>query len=303
MNIQHLIPGGDWKYNGEYVIRCPYCGDAKTHNHLHINVSEKVFHCFHCGEGGYLQKLFRKLGIQAVLDLDSPSLPPETPSELQFKDFFPIVTSHHTCSNLARNYLEKRGITTDEMFAYDMRITTYEDSPWYGRVLIPVMEHSRMVCVVGRSYLEFIKPKYLYPRRGETLLTAGETLYMPRDIESSRFQGVVIVEGVFDALSVARKALDFYPVSILGKHLNWPQRAKILRFHRDSPLLVMLDADALEDSLKLAKDLASYDRKVYLALLKQGDPDTATSEELAQAIEESRSFSFETEQYLRLGKM
>ena len=63
---------------GEYPMRCPWCGDSRRHPnkaHLSINVQKGLFHCFRCGRGGKLS--FEQMTqIPDLLD-SMLSLPPE----------------------------------------------------------------------------------------------------------------------------------------------------------------------------------------------------------------------------------
>ena len=60
LNIEQIFPGGEWKNEDEYIIRCPICGDHRTHNHCHLNPQKGVYHCFYCGEGGSLARLIKE---------------------------------------------------------------------------------------------------------------------------------------------------------------------------------------------------------------------------------------------------
>lgn len=305
MNIQNLIPKGEWKSTGEYVIRCPFCGDSKSHNHCHINVIEKIFHCFFCGEGGHLGKLFRKLGLDLPTEPHDRVPLERTPVDtLDFEQFQPLWADMNPHASMARDYLQKRGFSIEEIREYDLRITHSTDNKWYGRVLFPVKEEERIVCTVGRAYLEFIQPKYLYPHRGETLLTAGESLYAPAGMNPGPMKSITLVEGVFDAISVVRNLFpETLPIALLGKILKEPQLYKILKYPENIDITVMLDADAPEDNLRVAKQLSAYNRPVWVATIKGGDPASVPPEEVERAWRFSQRFSFDLEMEMKLGRM
>ena len=52
-----------------WVFRCPYCGDSKTENHGHLNVSKNmpVFRCVRCGQGGHIKQLLDHLNANDVI--------------------------------------------------------------------------------------------------------------------------------------------------------------------------------------------------------------------------------------------
>lgn len=305
MNIQTLIPNGQWKSNGEYVIKCPFCGDSKSHDHLHVNVELKRFYCFYCGKGGHISTLFLKLGLY-VKDLESKVPVLEKPQDIKFEDFTPLgqATQWTHSAILARDYLIRRGVTEYEISFFDMRVTYDEQSKWYGRVIIPICEMDRVVCFAGRSYIDWVVPKYLFPRRGETLLTTAETLFTLGEYWVESPKSVVIVEGIFDALAVRRRARrDLFPVAVMSKTLKDPQLYKLLALPQPVEFIIMLDADAHWDGVQLAKKLSGYGRDVKLALLKQGDPDSCSIDELNQTLEKAEPFSFEVEMAVKMGNL
>ena len=305
MNIQTLIPRGEWRGNGEYVIRCPFCGDSKSHNHLSINVVEGIFHCFFCGEGGRIQKLFRKLGIETTGYVHSTAPVAEVRTEIDFQSFASLssLSTGRSELYLAKEYLRTRDVNQNTIMHFDLRYCPDPESKWYGRVLVPVKEHDRVVCFVARSYLEFVRPKYLYPHRGETLLTAGECIFTTMENDPAEIGEIVLVEGVFDALSVHRRTCSHFPIALMGKTLKDPQLYKILKYSPAIPITTMLDADAPNDNLKLAKQLTAYGRKVKVASLSVGDPDSASPEELEVVLENAKPFSFELEMKMKIGRL
>lgn len=305
MNIEQLIPNGEWKSDYEYVIRCPFCGDATSHNHLHINIENRVFYCFYCGKGGPLSTLLGKLGISGKFQVEK-RIQAKEPILLDFERFTPL---DHRCvpgAAAAYKYLEQRGVPREESVLYNMRLSLEESSPWYGRIIIPIYERGQVVCFVGRSFFDFVTPKYLFPHRGQTLLTSHETIFIPHWDRNRIFSNMgtytaVIVEGMFDALSL-RRVFDrqFYPIALLGKSMSEAQLYKVLNLPNTSEFCVMLDADAHWDSMKVAKLLASYGKEVHVALLKKGDPDTTDRFMLSELVATAPRFSWEMEMQVKL---
>jgi len=294
MNIEEIFPGGVWKKEDEYVISCPYCpgGDHPDHGHCYINPTEIWwFHCFLCGAEGPLTKLLKEHGGGASVEPKEV----EKKTELaltDFNKFKPVRGLEGALDRLALTYLKGRGLWEDDIHNYDIRYSVH--GRYYGRVLFPIYEHDTVVCFVGRSFLEsFIRPPYLLPRSGETILTTSEAIFgydMAR--RNSDLSSVVVTEGVFDAIAINH--LDIpgtWGVAIMSKALSEGQLFKLLKLPRNTTFYMMLDADARDDAILIAKRLHAYGRVVRMGILYHGDPASASKDEVFFALKRSLEFS------------
>ena len=184
-------------------------------------------------------------------------------------------------------YLKGRNLNEGDFAKYDIRYTNH--GRYGGRVIFPVYESKRLVCFVARSVFRTVTPKYLYPHRGETMLTAGEAIFGYNGYSSKK---VILVEGVFDAIAIHRSlgTDEFNAMAILGKSLSNYQAAKLWRLPT-SAFYIMLDADARVDAISLATKLLSTRRsgkvEIHLCSIKAKDPAEAMGIDLIKAIREA----------------
>jgi DNA primase len=236
--------------------------------------------------------LFRDLGIdnQVLEELGNQSLSHTTTlSPRSLVEFnFPRLGERGTLSeSKAVSYLKSRGLTEDDFRRYDVRFTT--SGRYAGRVIFPIYESKKLVCFVARAVFPWIQPKYLYPRRGETILTAGEAIF---GYDGYSTRKVVLVEGVFDALSVQRYLgfECFSVMAVLGKSLSAYQLAKLWRLPTTA-FYVMLDSDARDEGIMLAAKLLTMRRtdkvEVRMCSISAKDPAESSRDEIIKSVETS----------------
>ena len=174
-----------------------------------------------------------------------------------------------TNDKLALRYLRGRGLTNLEIERYDIRYAS--SGRYFGRVIIPTYEENEMVCFIARSFLDFIEPKHLFPHYGETKLTTNEAIFGYDEAKGTRGENIVLVEGVFDAMAINKPAIYNVGLAIMSKSLSKGQLYKLLKL--EGHFFIMLDPDAKKDSLKIAKELSAYGRKVKIEYLQDEDPE------------------------------
>jgi DNA primase len=165
---------------------------------------------------------------------------------------------------------------------------------------LPITENEETVCLSARSFLPFIKPPYLFPHYGETVCTAGEVVWGYDFAQIYSKTAVILVEGVFDAIAVNQKmdtgiGIHIYGLALLNKAMTKAQRNKLLRLDKKVRFYIMLDADARKDSLKIARELSNYGRRVYLCFLPEGDPASVSQEQYDKTFEGAKEFDDELE--------
>lgn len=296
MNIEEIFPNGAWKNDYEYVIYCPYCpaGDHESHNHCHVNPTKGVFHCFRCGESGSARRLINEHGGAVDLVTEQVVRTAKQP-KTDFSQFRKVTGNEGSLDRMAFTYLKDRNITKEDINKYDIRYAI--QGRYFGRVLFPIYENKQVVSFVGRSFLHFIEPAYLFPHRDETILTTAEAIFGYDRMQDNLSDSLVITEGVFDAIAVDRVGSEALPtfqsVAIMSKALSAGQLLKLLKLHRGTRFYIMLDSDAHEDALLIARRLHAYNRYVQVAFLTKGDPASIFKEDISIALEHSQLFSEE----------
>jgi len=273
---------GEWKSPDEYLIKCPYCGDHRTHNHCYVNVVKGMFICHRCSEAGTIERLVEDHGDGEEIEPVPGMVEKRRYDEVKITDFKPITGMSGPMDRLALSYLKGRGVTRELIDIYGIRFSDF--GRYYGRVIFPVVEKSDTVCFIARSFLEEAKPKYLFPHHGETLLTSNECVWGLNHAQI--YTNIVIVEGVLDAIRVTQFApLNIGAVSLHSKQMGEAQLLKLLKLPHDPKFIVMLDGDAYKDGLKVAGKLKTFGRNVTMALLdKDEDPGDMIKERLEEVL-------------------
>jgi len=294
MQIEDIFDGV-WQPSGEFLIRCPVCGDNPTHNHCFINLKKATFYCHFKGCTGWLGELvkeYKDVDLEPRLGItEKKKYPP-----VDFNQFNMVTGIEDSNDRLAMAYLKKRGISKDEIELHNIGYCTNTTNRYYGRIILPITENEEIVCLSARSFLPFIKPPYLFPHFGETVCTAGEVIWGYDLAQIYRGGMVVLVEGVFDAIAVNQKSIrNGYGLALLNKAMTKSQLSKLLKLDRRVGFYIMLDADARKDSLKIARKLSNYSRQVYLCFLPEGDPASISKEQYDLVMNEAEEFDDELE--------
>ena len=107
MTIEDVFEG-EWKGPNEYLIKCPYCGDHKTHNHCYVNVVSGLFICHHCGEAGTLDRLLQDHGDGEEVEREPGMKEKVRHDETRITDFPTVTGMSSTLDTMALTYLKSR---------------------------------------------------------------------------------------------------------------------------------------------------------------------------------------------------
>ena len=295
MDIEDLLPDGKWFTEDEYVVRCPWL-DHPTHNHCYVNPVKQKFICHYCGERGLLKRLLKKYEVDGEVDqLDEVER--EQPDLIDFSQFAKVTGGDGLMNQLAFSYLKDRGLSNEEIRTYDLRFSG--EGRFYGRVILPTYENGKLVNFIGRSFMDCVQPKYMFPRKGETLLTSREAIFGYHEAVNNPLSRMVIVEGIFDAIAVNR--MDWRGrvrgLAILSSHISPGQLHKLLLLPKKDLYIVCLDPDAHKETIALAKTLnIEYGREnVKVVLLLEGDPASIPEDEFIEYLDSVIPYSFDLE--------
>ena len=235
------------KYNGtrtEAIFICPFCetnGIAPdTKGHLYVNTQTGVFHCFRCGVSGTFRTLLDKLrvlGEEPVLNKEDEIHVVDVYEE--FRTFVPLSEGSPKWQYL----VQERKIPANSLRL--AQAGEFRDK-WYDYVVFPILFKGRIVGYQGRRISEG-KPKYITGPKGVPL---GRYVYN-FDL-AQRYQHIILVEGILDALSIGVNA-----IALFGKDVSM-QRVHILSLLENKRFIIMLDRDALQESIRYAKILRYY---------------------------------------------
>ena len=267
---------------------------------LQINVKTGKWHCWVSNQGGHnLFQLFKKLkanreqftelgelvGSPKSLSLSSNRdkvndkilrLPNE------FKPMWSngggIIQKHSWV------YLQNRGITKGDILRYG--IGYCEEGLYANRVIIPSYDSGgELNYFVGRSiYKDGMK--YKNPPVSKDVI--GFDLFINWD------EPIVLCEGVFDAIAIKRNAIPLF-----GKTVPKSLMKKIYENCVKS-IYILLDRDAMKDSIKMIDDFMKNGIDVYFVNLEEGDPSDVGFEKTINLIKETKQTSFSDLMRMRL---
>jgi hypothetical protein len=124
------------------------------------------------------------------------------------------------------------------------------------------------------------KPKILYPRGSKKSSVVFNHVLAAMHAR----QGIVVTEGVFDALTVGPCA-----VALLGKIASRAQLGILAHLGQHRRLTIMLDPDAIADARLLGRRLARVCPDVRVAhLMGAKDPGEATRAQIVEALVRAR---------------
>jgi DNA primase len=282
---------------GNHAFKCPFCQHHK--NKLEINVvtnekSENPWHCWVCeAKGKTIRSLFKSIKVPAnkvaelnmivvpgkkefKQHLDVISLPKEFISLINI-DKLDKVTSLE--ARRALRFLKKRGITQEDIVKYNIGFCY--DGPYKNRVIIPSYDETGSVnYFIARAFIDEMT-KYKNPPT-DAKLAIGLELFINWDAP------IILLEGMFDALTVKRNVIPLF-----GKIIHEKLLAKLVR-STVNRIYIALDPDAIKNALKHAEMLMSYGKEVYLVELDGKDANEIGFERFLNTIEQSQPLTFQS---------
>ena len=145
MQIEDIFDG-IWQASGEFLIRCPVCGDNPTHNHCFINLKKKTYYCHFKGCTGWLGDLlkeYKDVDLEPRVGITEKKKHPL----VDFNQFNMVTGIEDSNDRLAMAYLKKRGISKDEIELYGIGYCTNTNNRYYGRIILPIVENEEIVCL------------------------------------------------------------------------------------------------------------------------------------------------------------
>jgi hypothetical protein len=242
----------------EVVVKCPLCGDHPRHNHLSLNIEKGVYHCYFCDAGGSLKKLLAKYPDLASAVLVGGLLPERESSPLRTAGFAPLEkTGQSRRRDEALAFLAKRGMN-NKMIRDSKVQLTYGDPKCEHRVVFPDLTGGPAQFWAARA-IGSEKPKWLFPSRGETAVSAHQAVWGIENFARNREKALWLCEGIFDAMAVSG-------VACFGKKPSDGQLRKIISaLPADGYIVIAQDADAQEDAKELQRKLRGFIRTTIAA--------------------------------------
>lgn len=253
--------------HGQISFNCPQCDEGRNKYNLEVNYVYGVFKCWSCGEyegtHGVLGKLFDKYGNKKQKKIYNV-LRPETVIKREDKKktilklpegftLFKNSSEVYPVRRQAMNYLKNRGITDDMIEKYKIGFCDKGDHA--GRIIIPSYDKKGSLnYYIARSWDPMSRAKYKNPKQEKDKIIFWESL-----IDWNK--DVYLVEGAFDGLFLENA------IPMLGKHMS-ELLFETLYMNAKGNIIICLDADAWENSLKLYHELNGGDLWGKIKLVK-----------------------------------
>jgi DNA primase len=265
VNILESFLGETRKHNedtGQVAFDCPACseevgmpeGDGK--GNLEINYNKGVFKCWSCQETNHMHgpvtRLLKRYGTPKILR-DYLLIKPDSDSIIAKEHIDVVVTlpdgykklsectSKDFKSNLALNYLYKRGITDKIIKEFDIGYTI--KGTYFNRIIIPSYDaDGELNYFIARWFSsDYNKLKYLNPTAEKQ-----EIVFNERKINWDAT--IYLVEGATDHIVTPNS------IPLLGKIVS-PMLLDLLHDKSCGNIVIVLDDDAYDDAVRIYNEL------------------------------------------------
>ena len=257
---------------------------------LQINVQTQKWHCWVSNQGGHnLFQLFKKLKaskehFDELVELvgDKKYVRKNTNKEDKKivrlpNEFKPLwLDGNSIIRKHAIVYLKNRGITLIDVIRYGMGYC--EEGLYANRIIVPsYSSDGELNYFVGRDIYEG-GMKYKNPPVSKDVI--GLDLFINWN------EPIVLCEGVFDAIAIRRNAIPLF-----GKTIPKSLMKKIYE-KQVKQIYILLDSDAIMDSIKMTDSLMKNGINVYYVNLSEEDPSDMGFKKVINLIKKTKQTSF-----------
>lgn len=280
---------------------CPVCNHIKRKLEISLNEDSSFgnYHCWVCHfSGKHLGSLFTKLNatqsqLDQLFDLTkdvrinkSKVISPDKPKLSLPLDFIPMSSPYtNILYKHALLYLKKRGIGMADIIRYN--IGYCESGEYRDCVIIPSYdENGELNYFSSRSFYSSSKIKYRNAPFSKNIV--GFECFINYD------EPISLTEGAFDAIAIRNNAIPLFG-TIVSKNL----KEKLL-LHKTKRVNLILDNDAMRESIRAMQELWRWGINVHLIKLNDKDPSELGFKKIHDLINNSNSTDFEDFIYYKL---
>jgi len=298
--VESVLGKGQSTSKGNFAFKCPFCTHHKNKMEISLRTTakrENFWHCWICdAKGKTLLSLFKKIKApQSKIDelnilivptntkeihtSDVLTLPKEFISLLDHERFIKDRIAHIEYKHAVK-FLLKRGLTLDDIKKYNIGFC--KEGKYEARIIIPSYdENKKLNYFIARDYKGETPQKYKNPPVAAKDVIGFE-LYINWDAP------IVLVEGMFDALTIKRNVIPLFGKAIHGKLMEKLVKSSVDRIY------IALDQDARRDALKQAEMLMSYGKEIYLVEMEGKDANEIGFENFLNTIEQTKPLNFQS---------
>ena len=289
LSIESVIGSSTKSTKDERLFHCPFCYHHKPK--LSINFGRRIgfWKCWVCDESGKrFSTLLYRLGysrkeIEDILqDHEDFSYKKEQKEENTRKISLPreYKPLWHPNNGFeypnAIKFLKDRGLTKYDIYRY--QIGYCEDGLYKSRIIIPSYDNEmKLNYFVSRCYYDSpLKYKNPPASRNNIIFENLINWKMP----------VVLVEGIFDAITVRRNSIP-----LLGKIMSDKLKQTLINT-KPPEVYVMLDRDAQREAMKIEQYLKSFYINVKLVIPTDKDPNDLGFKKSWEVISDATKSTF-----------
>jgi len=283
--IEKVFGQGSLSNHGANIsVTCPMCLQKKGISHnkrkLVIRTDNFLLHCWSCGyksrnlldliknfhSGYFAEYLNRFVGVQQLKSnndvLKTTEMHFKLPSGFQLLALPNTDTTLEVSYRAAINYISNRfNIDTDELDPSHLWYWKFgislEDKAFVNRIIMPSFScDGELNYFTGRTFVD-IYPKYVNPNVQREDIIFNE-------ININWNEPLTIVEGPFDLIKCNTNA-----TCLLGSELTSEYKLFLMIVKHKTPIILALDSDAKDKSLKIAELLSEFDVSVSLLDIPQ----------------------------------
>jgi DNA primase len=267
-------PSGIW-------ILCPF--HKETRASLVIS-KEGLWHCFGCSLSGRFERFVALLEgisvgearkrlsgwrVSAGWDLRRD----ERKRDESDVDFLRRIYEEFCVVDYVPGCLQDRGLTVDDFRRFGLRICLnnvyVKGVNLFGWLVAPCFDWDG---VFRGLFMRKVS------RKDKIFLNTVSGMFWREDLVR-RNEGLVLVEGIFDAIFLMKKGIN--ALALLGKNVTDLQMRRFLELKWERPVFVFLDPDALFDAERLCSRLRLLGIKAF-NIRARTDPDELLDDEVLQ---------------------
>jgi DNA primase len=281
--------GQSLKKSNEYMWWSPFTQHHKPK--LQVNIQTGKWHCWVSNQGGHnLYQLFKKagagyndfkelnklLGDVSFYKKDDDTTTDDVRLPQEYKSLSdPFDTS--LIKEHAIRFLRKRGITKEDITRYNLGYC--QSGKYNNRIIIPSYDSKgQLNYFVGRDFYSS-NFKYMNPPNVAKDVI-GFDLYINWSLP------IILVEGVFDAMSVKSNSIPLFGKTILPKLYGKIVEKKV------KDIFIILDSDAFDDAIQMTEKFVNEGINVNFVKLDGQDPNDLGYKKMITKINNSLPMDF-----------
>ena len=294
--VESVLGKGRSTARNNAAFKCPFCHHTKAKLEILIHTNEKKenpWHCWVCGEKGKtISSLFKKIKVPShkIAELNSLIKPGKKQEQQENilslpKEFIPLYNTPSASkitqieARHAINFLKKRSVTENDILKYNIGFCA--EGNFAKRIIIPSYDGNGILNFFSsRTYLPDDPQKYKNPPVNRNII--GWEYYINWNAP------LILVEGIFDALTIKRNVIPLFGKVIHGKLMKKIVGSQVQKVY------IALDNDALKEAIKHCERLLSFGKEVYLVELGGKDANEIGFERFLENIEATPPLTFST---------